>query len=260
MGSSKQNKLNRLLQAIPRHAVVIPQRLDELGISPQLARKYVQNGWLIKIGSGAFARAGDNPDWRGGLYALQSQLEMSVHVGAVSALELHGRAHFLSVGQGNTVVLLSDKTENLPAWFKRYPWTVELSHSCLSLFSSVPEQATTPLACGDFSILVSAPERAILEEVHLVRDNNDIEHAVLLMEGLTTLRPELVQKLLEHCMSIKAKRLFLWAAESVGHSWFDELDLSKVELGTGKRQLYKGGKMSSKYLIMVPPQEDLPNV
>ncbi len=260
MGSSKQNKLNRLLQTIPRHAVVISQRLEELDISPQLARKYVQNGWLTRIGSGAFARAGDKPDWRGGLYALQSQLGMSVHVGAVSALELQGRAHFLPVGQDNTVLLLSDKKENLPAWFKRYPWTVELSHSCLSLFSSVPERATTPLACGDFSILISSPERAILEEMHLACGNNDIEHAVLLMEGLTTLRPKLVQALLECCVSIKAKRLFLWAAETAGHSWFDELDLIKVELGTGKRQLYKGGKVDFRYLITVPPREELPDV
>ncbi len=260
MGSSQQNKLNRMLQAIPRHTVVTSQRLKELNISPQLARKYVQNGWLTRIGSGAFARAGDNTDWRGGLYALQSQLGMSVHVGAVSALELQGRAHFLPAGQDNTVVLLSDKSENLPAWFKRYPWKVTLSHSALSLFSRLPEQATTPLGSGDFSILVSAPERAILEEMHLVRVNSDIEHSVLLMEGLATLRPKLVQTLLEHCVSVKAKRLFLWAAETVGHSWFDELDLNKVELGTGKRQLYKGGKMNSKYLITVPPREELPNV
>jgi len=80
------------------------------------------------------------------------------------------------------------------------------------------------------------------------------------MEGLATLRPKLVQTLLEHCASIKAKRLFLWAAETVGHSWFAQLDLSKIELGAGNRQLYKGGKMNSKYLITVPPQEELPNV
>ena len=260
MSSSQQNKLNRLLQEIPRHSVVTSRCLEELDISPQLARKYVQNGWLIKIGSGAFARVGDNPDWRGGLYAIQFQLGMSVHVGAVSALELQGRAHFLPVGQSNTVVLLSDKAENLPAWFKQYPWKVKISHSSLSLFNRLPEQASTPLVDGDFSILVSAPERAVLEEMYRVHNNNDIEYSLLLMEGLATLRPKLVQTLLEHCVSVKAKRLFLWAAETVGHSWFDEMDLGEVELGTGKRQLYKGGKMSSKYLITVPPQEELPNV
>jgi hypothetical protein len=69
-----------------------------------------------------------------------------------------------------------------------------------------------------------------------------------------------VQELLEQCTAIKVKRLFLSIAERVGHSWVECLDLTRVELGVGKRQVYKGGRLDPKYAITVPPLESLPDV
>jgi hypothetical protein len=39
------------------------------------------------------------------------------------------------------------------------------------------------------------------------------------MEGLNTLRPDLVQELLEKCSSVKVKRLFMHLAEQFQHPW-----------------------------------------
>lgn len=260
MSSQEQGKLNRLLQSIPRATVVTSKRLSELGVSPQLAKKYVQNGWLTSLGTGAFARAGDAPDWLGGLYALQSQLGLTAHVAAVSALELQGRAHFVPLGQGRRVTLVSDRRENLPKWFTVHPWTVSLRHRCLALFRQLPDQATSVLDCGAFSVHISSPERAIIEEMCLARSNSDIEYAVMLMNGLSTLRPSVVQPLLMHCTSVKAKRFFLWAARAAQHTWLERVDVRSVDLGSGKRQLYKGGILDSEYLITVPQGEELPSV
>lgn len=55
-----------------------------------------------------------------------------------------------------------------------------------------------------------------------------------IMEQLTTLRPEVVQSLLETTKNYKMKRLFLYMAEKANHYWFEELDLSKIDLGTTK--------------------------
>ncbi len=95
MSLQVHGKLNQLLQSIPGETVVTSPRLHELGVSPQLVRKYVQSGWLNRVGSGAFSRTGENPSWLGGVYALQSQLGLKAQVAAVSALELQGRAHFV---------------------------------------------------------------------------------------------------------------------------------------------------------------------
>ena len=80
------------------------------------------------------------------------------------------------------------------------------------------------------------------------------------MQGLTALRPAVVQSLLEHCRSIKVKRLFLWSAESHQHTWFGRLDLAGVDMGKGKRQVFEGGVYDSKYQITVPRTERLPDV
>lgn len=78
------------------------------------------------------------------------------------------------------------------------------------------------------------------------------EEANHLMEGLPTLRPHRVQALLERCTSVKAKRLFLHLAERSGHAWLPGLDLARMDLGSGKRMLIKGGRLDRKYLITVP--------
>jgi hypothetical protein len=260
MSIHEQGKLNQLLKSMPGGAVVTSPRLNELGVSPQLVRKYVQSGWLSRVGSGAFVRSGDDLDWLGGIYALQSQLGMTVHVAAVSALELQGRAHFIPLGEGRRVTLVSDRKEVLPKWFAAYSWKVSFRHRCLTLFSKPTHQATSKLSVGAFSVQVSSPEQAILEEMHMASGNRAIEHTLMLMEGLSLLRPDLVQSLLENCSSIKAKRLFLWAAERSQHTWFQRLDHTKIELGKGKRQLFKGGRLHPKYMITVPPEEELPDV
>jgi hypothetical protein len=61
-----------------------------------------------------------------------------------------------------------------------------------------------------------------------------------LMEILTTLRFNMVTKLLEQCSSFKVKRLFLYMAEKTKHAWF-KLDLSNVSLGSSPMSLTKGG-------------------
>jgi hypothetical protein len=75
------------------------------------------------------------------------------------------------------------------------------------------------------------------------------------MEGLTTLRPRIVQSLLEKCASVKVKRLFMLLAENCKHAWVQKVDLSKVDFGKGKRALVKGGRFDSKYKITVPNTE-----
>jgi hypothetical protein len=158
------------------------------------------------------------------------------------------------------VTLVSDRKETLPRWFTAHEWSVTLLHRCLGLFSSIPDDGTAQFDCGGFSVRISPPERAILEELHLVRSNSALDHALLLMEGLSTLRPDILQQLLEQCTSVKAKRLLLWSGKRCQHSWMTRLDVTKVDMGTGKRQVYKGGVLDPTYLITVPRPEELPSV
>ena len=78
------------------------------------------------------------------------------------------------------------------------------------------------------------------------------DHADKIFENLATLRPRLVTALLEQCSSIRAKRLFLFFADRHDHSWSKRVDRSHVELGRGKRQLVRGGRLDPHYQITVP--------
>jgi hypothetical protein len=72
------------------------------------------------------------------------------------------------------------------------------------------------------------------------------------MEMLNGLRPNLLQQLLEENNSVKVKRLFLYMAEKAGHSWFNDLNLERIDLGKGKRSNVKDGVYDPKYQITIP--------
>ena len=256
----KLSKMNQVFQKWPKGTVATQTWLNKLGVSSKLANWHVGSGWLVRFGARAFIQPGTQVDWRGGLYALQIQLGMTVHVGGLPALELQGRSHYVPLGQPKKVLLVSDRPEQLPSWFRNHDWEASLEHCCLLLFEQVPEEATTYLDSGGFEIVMSSAERAVMEQIHLARSNDDIEHVHQLMEGLSTLRPDIVQGLLENCRSAKVKRFFLWSAQTSGHAWFSRLDPLRIDLGRGKRQIYKGGEFNRQYQITVPKQEELPHV
>ena len=86
----------------------------------------------------------------------------------------------------------------------------------------------------------------MMECLSLCPDDFSLAEAYDLMEGLSTLRPEQVQELLEECTSIKVKRLFLYFAERAGHSWFKYIEQTKINLGSGNRRyrIYNIGSSS----------------
>lgn len=260
MSSQNTLKINQLLQDWPQGTVATQAWLESKGIYRQLTKRYLSSGWLERIGRGAYVRAGAEVDWLGGVYALQHQLGINVRIAAVTALLLRGLGHYLPLGKNYRVQILGNPHQQLPNWFTQYSWDVQVSYRCPNIFGAKKDSCLTEIDRGSFSVFASAPERAILEVMFFVDSNASFDHAVELCEGLTTLRPDVVQGLLESCRSVKAKRLFLWASERSGHAWLNRIDVSKVDLGKGKRALYERGKLDNKYLITVPRDGDLPSV
>ena len=60
--------------------VILQSWLSQHAISPSLAFKYAQSGWLKKRGNGVYARAGREPEWNDALACLQNQLAAPVYV------------------------------------------------------------------------------------------------------------------------------------------------------------------------------------
>ena len=252
MNRPKSSKINHLMKAWPRGTVAVQSWLTKQGVYRQLADIYRKTAWLERIGKGAFKISGDKIDWTGGMWAAQQQLKLPVHVGAKTALEMQGYGHFLPLGKGAQVWLFGTPGVRLPLWFSTYDWSDTLRLVTADLFRKGQALGLEQKNMGTYSITISAPERAILETLHLVPYQGSFEGAFHLMEGLTSLRHELIQTLLVQCRSIKVKRLFMYMAEKCNHPWVSKIDLAKVNLGKGKRRLIKGGKFDPKYQITVP--------
>jgi len=225
--------------------------LNRKGFSRELLVKYKNSGWLESFGRGAYIRSGDKVDWLGALYTLQTQLELSVHAGGKTALERKGLAHYLPWNQ-KRVFLFGPRGLVLPAWFKKARFGVEFVMTRTNLFPADFREGFTELKERDFSIRISSPERAILEMLHLVPQKVGFDEARFVMGNLTTLRPEVVQGLLEACRSIKVKRLFFYMAENQDLPWQAKVDPSKVNLGKGKRLVVPNGRYDAKYRITIP--------
>jgi hypothetical protein len=252
MAGELGSKLNRLLRAWPQGTVAVSRWLEAQGAYQQLVHEYEKSGWIQRIGQGAYVRAGDTVEWSGGLHALQEQVKLPVHAAAKTALQMQGYAHFLPMGNGGTVSLFATPGTRLAAWFRKYDWGSAIRYTTTKLFADDPDSGLTKKALATYAVTLSAPERAIMEVLYLVPAEETFEEAGLLMEGLTTLRPRLVQSLLEQCHSVKVKRLFMFLAEACNHAWIKKLDLSKVNFGKGKRMIVKGGRLDAKYKITVP--------
>ena len=251
MSVEKQHKLNSLLKSWPHGTVAVSAWLKEQGVSPQLAWRYQKSGWIESIAHGAFIHAEDKVDWTGGLFALQQQLNLLIHAGGRTALQLHGEAHFLPIGVGHPVFLFGSK-RLLPGWVKQCVWNMPIQYISTNCFPYKEKRGLTQRDIGSYSISLSTRELAMFEVLYLVGKYESYNNTVLLMEGLNNLRPTIVQELLENTFSIKVKRLFMHLAEQFNHPWVKFLDVSKIDFGKGKRVIEEGGEFNNKYNISVP--------
>lgn len=241
------------MQEWPDSTVVTTEWLKEKGVSRQLADSYKKSGWLESYGKGAYKRPHEEITWAGALYTLQEIGGYSIHVGGKSALEKHGLGHYVRRSSKERMVLWKKPEEKLPRWFTKQKWDEDLEIRSANLFDH--KDVLSSMEVDGLNLSVSVAEQAILEYLYDVPKREGWDEANYLMEGLVSLRPTVIQPLLERCTSIKVKRLFLYLAEQQQYPWFKRLDESKIELGKGKRQIIKGGTLNKKYQITVPEVE-----
>lgn len=259
MSIQKETKINQILQKLPIGAVATTKWLRSMGFGLNLISKYVKTGWFERLGTGAVARRGRKVEWQGGVYALQSQLDLSLHPGGKTALGLLGSLHFIPLHK-TQITLFYHNREQLPEWFSKHDWCVQLQLIRTDLFGDSDESGMTEIVMGDFALKVSSHERAMLEYLYLLDNDNPGDEPVKIMETLAWLRPEVVQEMLGKCRSVKVKRLFIVLGQKVNHAWFSKLDLKRVDIGKGKRQFYSGGVLHPQMKITIPKSWNNPEV
>src|SRR5271155_5621417 len=114
----ERNKLNDLMTQMPSGIVLTLTWLKQHDVSCKLAWWYVQSHWLERVGNKAYKKYGDKVNWVGALSALQHQLHLPLHVGAKTALELLGQAHFIPMQGIKRVALFISSNAKVPLWFR----------------------------------------------------------------------------------------------------------------------------------------------
>lgn len=242
-------KLNQIVNEWPRGALLTLQTLKKKNVSLQNIKQYRKNGWIENVARGVYKLKDDKIDWFGAVYGLQQ--EKNIYIGGKTALQLKGFGHYLAP-EIQSAFLYSSSIKSLPQWFKNKDWRVNLHFTFLHLFDNEIEESFTFYEHKGFRVKISAPERAVLEMLYHIPIKQSFDEAMKIMEVLTTLRPHLIQHLLESCKSVKVKRLFLYLAEQQNHFWLAHLELNRIDLGSGKRSVVKSGILNKKYQITVP--------
>jgi hypothetical protein len=245
---SKQTKLNQLISGWPKGTLKTVKELEALGYSPQLLKVYSNSNWIELFMRGMYKLYSDKVTWQGALYAIQQRTSTTLHAGGKTALAIKGYGHYISQREPN-VYLFSARNERIQNWVKKFEEIIIIKNE---IFDYTREENFTTFNAGSFSIKISSPELAAMELLYLVPAAQSFDEALKITEGLTTLRPKLVQYLLEECNSVKVKRLFLFMAEKHDHAWLNELDITRIKLGSGKRVIVKDGTLDNKYNITVP--------
>jgi len=276
MPGQRTQHLNQLEKQLPEGLVVTSSWLRQHGYSRQLLSHYVRTGWLRQPTRGVYQRPRGSLSWQQIVISLQTLLKEALVVGGRSALEIQGYAHYLR--QEIKEVYLYGP-EPSPHWLERLPAKVRFIYrnsrklfpaeadqrSFMTLIKGLKAQPSPATDTGflvqpwgqwDWGLVLSAPERAILELLDELPGRESFEQADKLMEGLSNLSPQRLQKLLTRCRSIKVKRLFFFFADRHQHAWLKRIDRAAVDLGKGKRMLVKDGKLDRAYQITVPENLD----
>ncbi len=223
--------------------------LDRMGYSAQLIKRYRESGWLESLTSGVMFRKSEKLSALAAVHSFNRQTEKKVRIAAHSALELHGFSHYIPMGKPKLIVSFDPFKPG--KWVKSGKFDMSITPFSTGIFKNPMTQI---LSKDNLELRVSAPEQAFMECLHLVPSHYNYMDLYYLMEQLTSLDPERVQKALENTSSQKIKRMFLYMAEKACHYWFDLLDMNALGISNSKLQLVENGSYVSKYRITVPKE------
>ena len=263
MNAENTGKLKKVLNAVPAGYLVDAQWLLARGVAYETFRDYVKRGWLERVARGVFRRPAPHEsgeallDWKVCMLSLQYIMRYEIHVGGTSALGQQGYDHYLRLGSTAPVWIYGD---DIPTWLGRVPVNATVESRKTSLFDdpslglTASYSKANEIPASKWSLIMSSPERAILEAMDELPDKESFHTVDMVFESLTTLRPKMLTGLLRSCRKIKVKRLFFVFADRHGHAWRKRLDAEQFDLGSGDRAMIKGGSIHPRYRIVVPDE------
>lgn len=245
------SKLNNLLQTWPNGSLMSVRRLKKLGFTDSHIQRYRNSGWLKQVAKGVYLKLDEPLTFEAALNMFQKQLELPLHLGGLSALEQHGLAHYVPMANNRNQKWLfntTGKQVRLPRWFEEH--FADVTYISKHLFKT--NCGLMELTINGIPLIISTPERAILETLSVVGKHISYEHASQLTENLQLLRSTQLNELLLSNNSKINLKLFLHLADYHQLPCFKKIEVNTLDLGKGISIVDKNGSFDEKYNIVVP--------
>lgn len=225
-----------LLASLPRGEPLSTAALQARGLSAFRASALARSGWLVHLARGIYMLPGDTLTRDGSLAFLSAQTP-GLHVGSKTALAWRGVRQNIAFREH--LSLWGDVPRRLPEWFtQRFP----ASYQATQLFDDTLPKAfgVQPLPAADPRVLVSAPERALLELLSDVGKVQSLTEARELVESLPSLREKVLDELLTHTTRIKVVRMAATLATGLKLPWATLALHHSERIGGGARWVAVG--------------------
>lgn len=225
-----------MLSALSRGQPIGIRQLHAYGLSAKHASRLAQAGWLQRLGRGVYLLPGDTLDREASLAQLAHEIP-GLHVAGKTALAWWGIRHNLAARE--LLSLWGDAPASLPAWFTdSFPAHYQASH--LFDMALPPTLGLAALPDGRPDVLVSTPERALLELLSDVGKRQGLEEASHLLESARALRLGVLDELMAHLTRIKVARLAAALSHALDLPWQAVARRHSERLGGGQRWVTRG--------------------
>jgi hypothetical protein len=231
-----QISIKALLASLPRGEPSSTADLQARGLSAFRASALARSGWLVHLARGVYMLPGDTLT-RDGCLAFLSAQTPGLHVGSKTALAWRGVRQ--NVAFREHLSLWGDTPRRLPEWFTR---RFTASYQATRLFDDAMPSALglRPLPAGDRRVMVSVPERAMLELLSDVGKDQSLAEARDLVENLPALRTKVLDELLAHTTRIKVVRLAATLASDMKLPWATLANRHSERIGGAARWVAVG--------------------
>ena len=231
MRVSKNISIKELLSKLEWDTPYGSSDLQALGLPSTAAARMAQSGWLKRLGRGVYQVPNGKLDMNNALAFLSREVAQ-LHVGGKTALAWRGTRHNLA--HQERLNLWGHKTARLPAWFTEL---FNANYQSTRIFDDAlpPGFGLAPLPAGHPNVMVSVPERALLELLSDTGKLQSLEETLNVAESIRHLRLDVMDTLLTHTTRVKVVRLAKALAENLDLPWLEIAKTHNARLGSSSR-------------------------
>lgn len=231
MKISKNISIKELLSKLEWDTPYGSRDLKALGLPSTAAARLAQSGWLKRLGRGVYQVPNAKLDMNKALAYLALEVP-ELHVGGKTALDWRGTRHNLA--HQERLNLWGLKAGRLPAWFTDL---FNVTYQSTRIFDSTLPRGfgLAPLPAGNPNVMVSVPERALLELFSDTGKLQSLEETLNVAQSVRHLRPDVLETLMTHTTRVKVVRLAKSLAESLELPWLEVAKKHNERLGSSSR-------------------------